>query len=326
MFGYDPATGHLTSITDALKITSSFTHTPNTDVIQELDTPYGQTTFTYGDSTTDGIPTDPTRWVQAVEKTQGDPTYGRTSRVEFRQGASTCTGPNGWTDITSAPGYTIPCWEGAPSTSAFQPYPWLLQFRNTFVWTPQQYAPPNPSYGYNTPNRYQSAKIIHWLHTNDDSSASASSRIMESVKEPLESRVYYGYMDQSANAFAAQYGTSEDSIGVGLSNLPSDIARLLPDGTVQLWQYAYNSMGHVVLSMDPVGRQLTFGYASNDIDLLTVTNTTRAEAREAIFHFIEVFYNGQRRHSTLGYVSPMEFEMKFIEENKNREYETEKAA
>jgi transposase InsO family protein len=25
---------------------------------------------------------------------------------------------------------------------------------------------------------------------------------------------------------------------------------------------------------------------------------TRAEAREAIFHFIEVFYNGQRRHST----------------------------
>ena len=37
---------------------------------------------------------------------------------------------------------------------------------------------------------------------------------------------------------------------------------------------------------------------------------TRAEAREAIFHFVEVFYNGQRRHSTLGYVSPMEFELK----------------
>ena len=52
---------------------------------------------------------------------------------------------------------------------------------------------------------------------------------------------------------------------------------------------------------------------------------TRAEAREAIFHFIEVFYNGQRRHSTLGYVSPMEFEKKFIEEKKNREYENEAA-
>jgi transposase InsO family protein len=52
---------------------------------------------------------------------------------------------------------------------------------------------------------------------------------------------------------------------------------------------------------------------------------TRAQAREAIFHFVEVFYNGQRRHSTLGYVSPMEFEKKFIEQKKNREYENEAA-
>jgi putative transposase len=52
---------------------------------------------------------------------------------------------------------------------------------------------------------------------------------------------------------------------------------------------------------------------------------TRREAREAIFDFIEVFYNRRRRHSTLGYVSPMEFEMKFIEEKKNREYENEAA-
>ena len=48
---------------------------------------------------------------------------------------------------------------------------------------------------------------------------------------------------------------------------------------------------------------------------------TRAQAREVIFNFIEVFYNRRRRHSTLGYVSPMEFEKKFIEEKKLREYE-----
>ena len=35
---------------------------------------------------------------------------------------------------------------------------------------------------------------------------------------------------------------------------------------------------------------------------------TRAEARAAVFEYIEVFYNRQRRHSTLGYVSPAEFE------------------
>ena len=35
---------------------------------------------------------------------------------------------------------------------------------------------------------------------------------------------------------------------------------------------------------------------------------TRAAARAAIFEYIEVFYNVQRRHSSLGYVSPLEYE------------------
>jgi putative transposase len=35
---------------------------------------------------------------------------------------------------------------------------------------------------------------------------------------------------------------------------------------------------------------------------------SRQEARAAIFEYIEVFYNGQRRHSSLGYVSPAEYE------------------
>jgi len=35
---------------------------------------------------------------------------------------------------------------------------------------------------------------------------------------------------------------------------------------------------------------------------------TRDEARQDIFEWIEVFYNRQRRHSTLGYRSPAQFE------------------
>jgi transposase InsO family protein len=35
---------------------------------------------------------------------------------------------------------------------------------------------------------------------------------------------------------------------------------------------------------------------------------TRAEARASLFEYIEVFYNRVRRHSSLGYVSPVEYE------------------
>jgi putative transposase len=35
---------------------------------------------------------------------------------------------------------------------------------------------------------------------------------------------------------------------------------------------------------------------------------TREEAKQSLFEYIELFYNRQRRHSTLGYVSPMQFE------------------
>ena len=35
---------------------------------------------------------------------------------------------------------------------------------------------------------------------------------------------------------------------------------------------------------------------------------TRAAARRAVFDYIELFYNPQRRHSTLGHLSPVAFE------------------
>jgi putative transposase len=47
---------------------------------------------------------------------------------------------------------------------------------------------------------------------------------------------------------------------------------------------------------------------------------TRAEAREAIFDFVEMFYNRRRRHSTLGYLSPVDFEIKFVAGMRSAEY------
>ncbi|WP_353097172.1 IS3 family transposase [Tissierella praeacuta] len=35
---------------------------------------------------------------------------------------------------------------------------------------------------------------------------------------------------------------------------------------------------------------------------------TREEAKKAVFEYIEFFYNRKRRHSSLGYLSPLEYE------------------
>ncbi|WP_369177064.1 IS3 family transposase [Candidatus Thiodubiliella endoseptemdiera] len=45
------------------------------------------------------------------------------------------------------------------------------------------------------------------------------------------------------------------------------------------------------------------------------TYQTRAQATSAIFEYIEVFYNKIRRHSTIGYYSPNDYEQAFYKEN-----------
>jgi putative transposase len=42
---------------------------------------------------------------------------------------------------------------------------------------------------------------------------------------------------------------------------------------------------------------------------------TRTQARHAVFEFIEVFYNRQRLHSSLGYLSPAEYEARQIHQH-----------
>ena len=42
---------------------------------------------------------------------------------------------------------------------------------------------------------------------------------------------------------------------------------------------------------------------------------SREEAKRSLFDYIEIFYNRQRIHSFLGYLSPEEFEQKWNQQN-----------
>ena len=41
---------------------------------------------------------------------------------------------------------------------------------------------------------------------------------------------------------------------------------------------------------------------------------SREQAKDSIFEYVEIFYNNQRRHSTLSYLSPAEFERRYFQQ------------
>ncbi|MBO9712630.1 RHS repeat-associated core domain-containing protein [Sphingomonas sp.] len=242
-FTYNGA-GQLASITDVLGITSQYTYGTG-DFVSALKTPYGTTSFAFGDVTTDASLGD-RRFLNVTD------TLGRVSRVEFRQDAP-----------------------GIPFSDPVVPAGMLTQnsylnYRNSFIWNPEQYKVATAGGGLD----YAKAKILHFVHTRD---FSATSRVIESTKEPLERRVWRDYAGQSI-------GYQE-----GTSNLPLHIGRVLDDGTTRLETFAYNSAGNVTSYTDPAGRKQLFTYDSSGLDLLTASNVTGGTSRL----LTSLTYNGQ---------------------------------
>ena len=74
------------------------------------------------------------------------------------------------------------------------------------------------------------------------------------------------------------------------------------------------SMGHVGSALDNAVAESFF--ASLQTELLDRQSwSTRQQLRSAIFDYIEGFYNRQRRHSTLGYLSPAEYERRWNDQH-----------
>ncbi len=217
--------GRLASIQDTIGIVSSYSYGPG-DFIKRLTTPYGSTYFNFGDRTTDPSLGD-RRFLEVT-----DP-MGRKSRVESRDRAP------------GVPGSDAVVPEGMPVGNTD------LDLRNTFFWNPQQLAEATAGGGLD----YTKARVYHFLKRADG----GTSRILESVKNPLENRVWYSYPGQTAGPQV-----------VGTTSQPSAVGRKLSDGTTQRVAFQYNGQGNVISRTDPAGRVFIYSYKSNGIDLESV--------------------------------------------------------
>ena len=74
------------------------------------------------------------------------------------------------------------------------------------------------------------------------------------------------------------------------------------------------SMGSVGDAYDNALAETFFATLETEL-LMRHTFVTRKAARLALFDYIEAFYNSQRRHSALGYLSPAEFERRWWQQS-----------
>jgi YD repeat-containing protein len=180
------------------------------DFISTLTTPYGTTSFATGQNGT-------TRWLETI-----DP-LGAKERYEF----SDSTPEIANTEAVVPAGMNL--WNG------------YLFARNSFYWDKRSMA-------LYPLKDYTKARIYHWLHSA--SNTNLSSGTLESVKQPLESRVWYNYSGQwQANV-------------EGGATTPTAIGRILDDGTTQVYRYEYNSKGKKIKQIDPVGRETVYVYGT----------------------------------------------------------------
>jgi RHS repeat-associated protein len=164
-------------------------------------------------------------------------------------------GTNAWIEMTDPLGgkERVEYRDNAPGISSTDPANTVpsgftnsgLDVANTFYWDKKAYS--------FYPD-YTKARITHWLYNADGT----VSGIAASEKAPLENRIWNSYTGQS------------DTNHAGPSANPSQVARLLDDGTTQLWQYQYNTLGNVTKEIDPLSRVKSSAYDTNNIDVLTI--------------------------------------------------------
>jgi RHS repeat-associated protein len=128
--------------------------------------------------------------------------------------------------------------------TGFEAYNNALNIQSTYYWDKRAMAL--------YPGDYSKAKVIHWLM---EASTGQVSGVKHSEKLPLESRVWYMYPNQ--------FGINS----TGSLASPIKVARVLDDGSSQIYQYEYNRQTKPTRVIDPLGRETVYSYGTgNTID------------------------------------------------------------
>jgi len=259
---YD-ASERLSSITDVLGLTSSFTYDAYS-LVNSMTTPYGTTTFAYTAPGTSGPPL----YLQVT-----DP-LGFNEREEWLEPAPPSVPP---TDPAVPQGMPLP-----PKNDYFQ-------FRDSFHWDKNAYvvAGCTPTGGCD----FSKARDRHFNHLSSNINDKSTS--IESVKYPLEYRIWFQYP-----------GQTDPPIFSGTSEKPVAIGRVLDDGTTQLSKFSYDTGNYFELTQttDPIGRTTSFTYAPNAVDLTAITQTVSGGTQATIAQFAYTGTNCTVPHRVCSYI------------------------
>jgi RHS repeat-associated protein len=249
-FTYD-ANGRLQSIKDPVGIISQFTYGDG-DFLNKLTTPYGATTFVWDNLP--GINQEPGRYIEATDPAGdkeraeatdfaalGDDQIAQAANFLVRDGQSRIL-----VDPLPAPSSV----NVAGQPVEFYPKTGNLYYRNTFYWDKWQMRLHAGDYGR--------ATVYHWKAQNNEVTG-----VLESLKLPLQPRIWFNYPDQD---FSEELGSSSN---------PSKIVRAVENAagatTWTMVQREYNpTTGRLTKTIDPLGREVVYEYASNGIDLTAV--------------------------------------------------------
>jgi RHS repeat-associated protein len=258
----DPDTFKITGVTDPFGRSATFAY-ENDKLTRITDVIGLYSAFAYESVASDFITTLTTPY-GVTTFTKGEDGTTRSLEILYPDGDRERVEFNQNTDLgipASDPAPSIPV--GMATRNVY------LAYRNTYHWDRQGCA---YAYGDHT-----KARVFHWLHSTDLRSPVG---ILESRKEPLEARVWYDYAGQVR---------PDGPIVVGSTSKPTHVGRVLDDGSTQLLSYEHNDFGHVIKTIDPVGRTFSYVYAENGIDLLE-GRQTRAGQSELLF---QATYNAQ---------------------------------